>query len=123
MVKKFRYYVQPTENFCGYFIYSSQRGFNFIGDTVVIDGFATVNAENVQQWTGLFDKNGREIYEGDILKWHTGENFSEVIFSNGAFFVKGINWGAFWYLGDYKDSYEIVGNIFENTLDNFQNNN
>ena len=72
----------------------------------------------VQQWTGLLDKTGREIYEGDILKWHTGENFSEVVFLHGSFHVKGVNWGAFWYLDDYKDSYEIVGNIFETPLDN-----
>jgi uncharacterized phage protein (TIGR01671 family) len=70
-----------------------------------------------QQYTGLLDKNGVEIYEGDIIKatsdQYTNENFiGKVIFDEGYFCtwvnkndIRGIWTG---------DDIEVIGNIFEN---------
>lgn len=80
-----------------------------------------VNPETVCQYTGMNDRNGRKIFDGDILKCHYDEFNPE----------HGVNSKVFWNENgwaiqeDYSDDIsrlgqydyergEVVGNIFDN---------
>lgn len=64
-----------------------------------------------QDFTGVHDSKGEEIYEGDILAIDGGES-SEVYFEDGAFRIR------HGYLCNLTNSvFRVIGNIFEKPLE------
>lgn len=68
-----------------------------------------------QQFTGLRDKNGKEIYEGDILAWGEDEIIT-IELKDGSF---GFNdnseyKGGFGLLDGVNNYSKVIGNIYEN---------
>ena len=98
-------------------------GFNYqIGDGTRIDVEELANVTLIQ-YTGLKDKNGREIYEGDILRvWVTKTiNFVAMVDClNGAFGIGSIpsGYGYHHKFSSFHNNvgtrYEVIGNIYEN---------
>ena len=78
---------------------------------------AKFNDVELMQYTGLKDKNNKEIYEGDILFESFGERYYKVVFENGGFraeFKGDFDEHSFDLIDVVAQGCEIVGNIYEN---------
>lgn len=106
---------------CGYLFCIWERNYLCWGTTNNIPNMEEVIPETVCQFTGLYDKNGRKIFEGDILGGFLDEDYPE----NKT--IVTVEWYEYMWVtrqgnyypdsleeSDVTDWFEVIGNIYDN---------
>lgn len=90
---------------------------------IEIDYVESKSRYELMQYTGLKDKNGTEIYEGDILSTDLDRPYLIVEFRNGAFMFQCHDNGKDYYdfmattgeNSNFTKYHEVIGNVYENS--------
>lgn len=117
MMRKFKFRIWDNKNNSWF---KTKNPWNLLGECVLLGGllFEIDLMDNdhlvVEQFTGLYDQNGKEIYEGDIINIYIdNEVFTRaVIFDKGCFLYERLKTSGASLFG-IAPICEVVGNIHE----------
>ncbi len=108
---------ESGESYYGYYVKRNggDRG-SLILEDYFLESYEIVKPETVGQYTGLSDKNGVKIFEGDVVKsiaaWYAVE------FENGGYGLRLFGKGELIPImgrGNFNaNEVEVIGNVFDN---------
>lgn len=104
---KFRYWDAEAKRMIHWHEVKLLRFIQFIA-------FAEIHGSEVMQYTCLKDRNGKEIYEGDV--YHHGDHRIKYIVEWHDTGLLGRQIGSLSYAGitHWQEVIEVIGNIYEN---------
>ena len=103
-----------------HWIYTGEMQYMYLPVCADLPTKYEVSAESVCQYTGLADKNGRKIFDGDIVEVTEGSldcdnGKGNVIFYEGLWYVDGEPQNSLYDLRNIGGhEIEVIGNIFDN---------
>lgn len=108
---KFRAYDPEEKRLIYEFV--SADNVDLLNPTETLGSYSSVDENSVMQFTGLLDKNGKEIYEGDIVRMKDTSGSGrmrewpprEIKWEDAGFNIT--QW-------DTEEECEVIGNIYEN---------
>lgn len=120
--------IPGNEHLNGTWVHGYLSDKNYINDKS-LEGEFLIDEDTICQYTGLTDKNGKKIWEGDIIKYHFGEVYAPVKFGEYQSCFDSISARHVGFYVDWNENHdfrkdlgywiklvdaEVVGNIFDN---------
>lgn len=108
-------YCRTDDELCDYITVPHPKEYNEPSSHYI------VNPKTVGQYTGLKDKNGKKIFEGDIVDILTEiEEIGAITWADdeAMFIIDSDGWYAN-FDNYYSTEFEVVGNIYDNKLGDF----